>query len=113
MESRVGANDYRIKMGSKTKTYQVNMLKKYIAREPEVDAVHTSNKDDASIAVALLIYQDTDPELGKVPDLDVYHQKEGVRDVILSTLQICIKSFNLIRKINYNVIISFNQGSAF
>ena len=28
-----------IKMGSKTKTYHVNMLKKYIAREPEVDVV--------------------------------------------------------------------------
>ena len=41
VESRVGANDYRIKMGSKTKTYHLNMLKKYIAREPEVDMVHT------------------------------------------------------------------------
>ena len=63
----MGANDYRIKMGSKTKTYHVNMLKKYIAREP----VHESNKDDATIAVAGLIYQDTDPELGEVglPDL--------------------------------------------
>ena len=28
MESRVGANDYRIKMGSKIKTYHMNMLKK-------------------------------------------------------------------------------------
>ena len=28
VESRVGANDYRVKMGSKTKTYHVNMLKK-------------------------------------------------------------------------------------
>ena len=48
VESRVGANNYRIKMGSKTKTYHVNMLKKYIAREPKVDVVHTSNKDDAT-----------------------------------------------------------------
>ena len=48
MESLVGANDYRIKMGSKTKTYQMNMLKKYIAREHEVGVVHTSNKDDVS-----------------------------------------------------------------
>ena len=59
------------------------MLKKYIAREPEVDVVHTSNKDDAPIAVAGVIYQETDPELGEVPDLDSYHQKEGVRDVKL------------------------------
>ena len=78
VESHVGDNDYRIKMGSKTKTYHVNMLKKYIAREPEVDVVHTSNKDDATIAVAGVIYLDTDPELGQVPDLEYYHQKEGV-----------------------------------
>ena len=42
-------------MGSKTKTYYVNMLKKYIVREPEVDVVHTSNKDDGTIAVAVVI----------------------------------------------------------
>ena len=60
IEIGVGANNYRIKMGSKTKTYHLNMLK-YIAREPE----------------------DTDPELGEVPDLEGYHQKEGVRDVKL------------------------------
>ena len=41
------------------------MLKKYIAREPKVDVVHTSNKNDATIAVAKMIDQDTDPELGK------------------------------------------------
>ena len=83
MESHVGANDYRIKMGSKTKMYYVNMLNKYIAREPEVDVIQTSNKDDATIAVAGVIYQDTDPELGEVPDLEGYHQKAGVRDVKL------------------------------
>ena len=56
MESRVGANDYRIKMGSKTKMNHLNMFKKYIAREPEVDMVHTSNKDDVTIAVSRVIY---------------------------------------------------------
>ena len=49
VESRVGANDYRIKMGSKTKTYHLNMLKKYIARKPEVDVVLTSNKEDVTL----------------------------------------------------------------
>ena len=92
MESRVAAKDYRIKMESKTKRHHVNMLKKYIAREPEVDVVHTSNKDDVvhtsnkddvTIAVAGVIYQDTDPELGEVPGLEGIHQKEGVRDVKL------------------------------
>ena len=65
VESHVGSNDYRIKMGCKTKMYNVNMLKKYIAREPEVDVIHTSNKNDATIAVARVICQDTDPEMGK------------------------------------------------
>ena len=60
------------------------MLKKYIAREPKVELVQTSNKDDATIAIAGVIYQDTDPELGEVPDLEGYHQKEGVRDVKFS-----------------------------
>ena len=55
VESCVGAKDYRVKMGSKTKMYHVNMLKKYIAREPEADVVHTSNKDDVTIAVAGVI----------------------------------------------------------
>ena len=55
VESRVGANDYRIKMRSQTKKYHVNMLKKYIPRKPEVDVVHTSNKDDVTIAVAGVI----------------------------------------------------------
>ena len=63
--------------------YDVNMLKKYIAREHEVHVVHTSNKDDATIAAARVIYQNTDPELGEEPDLEGYHQKEGVRDVKL------------------------------
>ena len=58
------------------------MLKKYIAREPEVEvALHTSNKDDATIAVAGVIYQDTDPELLEVPDLEGYHQKEWVNEM--------------------------------
>ena len=78
MEGRVGANDYRIKMGSKAKTYHVNMLKKYISKEPEVDVVHTGNKDDATTAVDRMIYQNTDPELGEMLDLEGYHQKEWV-----------------------------------
>ena len=82
MESHVGTNDYRIKMESKTKTYHMNMLKKFIAKEPKVDVVHTSNKDDVTIAVARVIYQDTDPELGEV-DLEGCHQKEVVQDVKL------------------------------
>ena len=40
----------------------------YIAR---VDVVHINNKDDATIAVARVVLEDTDPELGEVPDLEV------------------------------------------
>ena len=36
------------------------MLKKYIAREPEVDVVLKSNKHDAIVAVARVIHQYTD-----------------------------------------------------
>ena len=83
VESRVGANDYRVKMGSKTKTYHVNMLKKYISREPEGNVVPVDDTDGATVAVAGVIHQDVDPELGEVPDLEGYRQKEGVRDVKL------------------------------
>ena len=55
------AIDYRLK----TNMYHVNMLKNYIAREPEVDVVHTSNKNDVTI----------------VPDLEKGF--EGVRDIKL------------------------------
>ena len=48
-----------------------------------MDVVHTSNKDDITIAVAGVIYQDTDPELGESTRLKGYHQKEGVWDVKL------------------------------
>ena len=30
-----------------------------------------------------MIYQDTDPDLGEVPDLEGFHQQKGVRDVKL------------------------------
>ena len=83
VESRVGANDCRVKIGSKTKTYHVNMLKKYISREPEGNVVPVDDIDGATVAVAGVIHQDIDPELGEVPDLEGYRQREGVRDVKL------------------------------
>ena len=46
MESHVEANNSRVKMGSKTKTYHVNMLKKYISREPEGNVVPVDSTDD-------------------------------------------------------------------
>ena len=75
VESRVVKNAYRIQMGSKKKMYHVNMLKKYIAKEPEVDVVHITNKDDATTEEAGVIYQDTDQKLGEVPALEGYYRK--------------------------------------
>ena len=74
VESRVGANDYRVKMGSKTKTYHVHMLKKYISREPEGNVVPVDDTDGATVAVAGVIHQD------EVPDPERGHQ-EGTQDV--------------------------------
>ena len=73
------------KDGVQEKTYHVNMLKKYMSREPDVDGnmVTVDSTDNASIAVAGVIHQDVDPELGQVPDLEGYSQREGVSDVKL------------------------------
>ena len=72
-------------MGSKTKTYDVNILKKYISREPEVEGnvVPVIGRDGATVAVASVKHQDVDSELGEVPNLEGYHQEEGVCDVQL------------------------------
>ena len=59
---------YRVKLRYKTKTYHMNMLKKYIAREPEEDVIHTSFKGGATTGVACAIDQDTNPELGELSD---------------------------------------------
>ena len=85
MESHVGANAYRVKMGSKTKTYHFNMLKKYISREPDVEGnmVPVDSTNGATIALAGVIHQDFDPEQGEVPDLEGYRQREGVHNVKL------------------------------
>ena len=45
--------------------------------------VTVDDTDGATIAVASVIHQDVDPELGEVPDLEGYRQREGVRDVKL------------------------------
>ena len=67
-------------MGSKTKTYHINILKKYISRVPEGNVVPVDDTDGATIAVGV-IHRDVDPELVEVPDLEGYRQREGVRDV--------------------------------
>ena len=52
VESDVGANSSRVQMGSKM--YDSNTLKKYIAREPdvEVNVIPTNEDDGATVAVA-------------------------------------------------------------
>ena len=68
VESRVGANDYRVKMGSKTKTYHVNMLKKYISREHDIEGnvVSVDSTEGATVAVAGVIHHDVNPEMEEV-----------------------------------------------
>ena len=39
--------------------------------------VPVDDTDGATIAVAGVIHQDVDPELGEVPDLEGYRQREG------------------------------------
>ena len=80
LESRVGANDYRVKIGSKTKTYHVNMLKKYISREPEGNVLPVDATDGASIVVAAMIHQGVNQKREEVPDPEGGHQ-EGTQDV--------------------------------
>ena len=79
VESRVGANDYRVKMGSKTKTYHINMLKKYISREPEGNVVPVDDTDGATIAVAGVIHQGVNQKMGEVPGPESGRQ-EGTQD---------------------------------
>ena len=71
---------YTVEMGSKTKTYHVNMLKKYISREPDVvvDVVPTKMEDGGTVAVASVLHQDIDPDMGEVTDLECCRQKEEV-----------------------------------
>ena len=45
--------------------------------------VSIDNTDGATIAVAGVILQDVNPELGEVPDLEGHRQREGVRDLKL------------------------------
>ena len=59
------------------------MLKRFISREPEGNVVPLDATDGATIAVASVIHQNVDPELGEVPDLEGYRQREGICDVKL------------------------------
>ena len=45
--------------------------------------IPVDDTDGATVAVAGVIHQDVDPELGEVPDLEGYRQREGVRDMKL------------------------------
>ena len=57
-------------MRSKMKTYHVNMLKKYISREPEgkKNVVPVDATGGATVAIAGVVHQDVDLELRKALD---------------------------------------------
>ena len=42
----------------------------------KVNMVPATDEDGATVAVAGVIHQDIDPEMGKVPDLEGYRQRE-------------------------------------
>ena len=69
MESHVGASDYRVKIGVPRQRCTTWIWWEYIVRESEVDMLPTSLKDGATLAVARMVHQDTEPEFGEVPDL--------------------------------------------
>ena len=82
MQSRVGAIDYRVKMGSKTVRLATSIYI-CISRQPDVEGnvVHTSSEDGSTVAEAGVIHQDNSPELGKVPDPERNNQGEGTQYV--------------------------------
>ena len=43
-----------------------------------MNLVSTNNEDGTTVAVAGVINQDIDPELGEVPDLEGYCQREEI-----------------------------------
>ena len=45
--------------------------------------VPVDSTDGATVAVPGVIHQDVNPQLGDVPDLEGYHQREDVHDVKL------------------------------
>ena len=55
------------------------MLKKYISRELEENVVPVDITDGATVAVAVVIHQDVDLELGEVPGQEGDRQ-EGTQD---------------------------------
>ena len=63
----------------------VSELKNYIAREPgtEVSVIPTSDEDGTTLVLASVIHQNTDPELGELPDFECYDHSEQIRDVKL------------------------------
>ena len=77
-EESCGSQRLQSKDGVQNKDLSREYVEEVFSREHEVDVVHTSNKDDATVAVARVIDQDTDPELGEVPDL-VSSERRGSR----------------------------------
>ena len=63
---------------------------KYISKEPDVEGnvVPTDSKDGTTVAIAGVIHQDVDPELGELPDLEGYHQRDGSGETV--DIAICV-----------------------
>ena len=73
-----GIQQLQNKDGVKDKDIPREYVEEVYCQRARSGCGNTRNKDDVTIAVAGMIYQDSDPELKEVPDLEGYHQKESV-----------------------------------
>ena len=83
--------DYRVKVGSKTKTYHANLLKLYVTRDRSgvVDDDPDDKDGKADLAAIAVIQPEIDDEIGVVDDEQILElgstrQKESYRDVKIS-----------------------------
>jgi len=71
IEEVIGLNDYRVKVGGKTKTYHANLLKLYLEREPTMQ-----NKVASSVTPDIPINEDDFLDLGEVTHKESFHDIE-------------------------------------
>ncbi|GFO24847.1 Zinc finger protein [Plakobranchus ocellatus] len=88
----VGINDYRINMGGKEKTFHVNLLKGYIARDQDTIQATTDEgpptSSSAIPAASVTVIEDlegehfNDSDYEALPELGGWDREETVNDII-------------------------------
>jgi hypothetical protein len=69
VQGKVGQNDYKVDVNGKPKLFHINMLKKYVEREPTL------------AAAAVIDVGETNPEVNKVIELPDFDNTESVKDI--------------------------------